>query len=217
MAVATPQPLATPGSPTHVAIAIPKPAATAGQGTAPAPGPKPVASAGPKGIAPVHGPQVARPVQALPATPPPAASAGRPSKRAQKLNQRLQSLIPTPAPTVSPEGPKHYSFLNVKVTPEPEPTPPPGVIAATKFLYVENVGQQKWKQSWLGTAPEERYVKMYVTGVKRIGFINWCTGWVLRSPEAGASKWIIEPNESLICSGHLDPFTPPSPEPPNGS
>jgi hypothetical protein len=176
-----------------------------------------LASAGPKPVAPVQGPQVARPIQPLPASPRPAPIAARPPKRGQTLNQRLQTLIPTPSPAVSPVAEKHYSFLNVKVTPEPEPTPPADVIAATKFLYVENVGAQRWKQSWLGTAPEERYVKMYVTGVKRIGFIKWCTGWVLRSPEAGASKWIVEPNESLICSGHLDPFTPPSPEPPDGS
>jgi hypothetical protein len=135
------------------------------------------------------------------------------------LNERLKSLIPTAAPSFSPAPATviHSGVPNITITPEPEPTPPPDVLAATKFLYVENVGAQRWKQSWLGTAPEERYVKMYVTGVKRIGFIKWCTGWVLRSPEAGASKWIVEPNESLICSGHLDPFTQPSPEPPNGS
>jgi hypothetical protein len=123
----------------------------------------------------------------------------------------LKSLIPTAAPSFTPSPPKRYSFLgNLKPTPEPEPTPPAQVLAATKYLFVENISAQRWKQSYLGTAPEERYVKMYVTSVKRIGFINWCTGWVLRAPTAGSSKWIIEENESLICSGHLEPFTPPS-------
>lgn len=117
---------------------------------------------------------------------------------------------------MTPAPPKSYNLLgSIKSTPEPEPTPPPDVIAATKFLYVENVAGQRWKQSWLGTAPEERYVKMYVTSVKHIGFVQWCTGWVLRAP-IGGSKWIIEPNESFICNGHLEPFTPPAPVPTSG-
>jgi hypothetical protein len=133
-------------------------------------------------------------------------------KHGQSLNERLKNLIPTAAPSFSPAPPKRYSFVgNLKPTPEPEPTPPPEVLAATKYLYIENVGGQRWKQSYLGTAPEERYVKMYVTSVKRIGFINWCTGWVLRAPVAGSQKWIVESGVSLICSGHLEPFTPPTP------
>lgn len=215
LALATPQPLATPGTPSQ--IRIPKPAVTPGRGTAPAPGPKAIGSPGPRPVAPVRGPSVARPVQALPATPRPA-PVGAPSKRGVSLSQRLRNLIPTAAPSFTPAPRKSYSFLgNLKPTPVPEPTPPPEVVAATKFLYVENVGGQRWKQSYLGVAPEERYVKMYVTSVKRIGFINWCTGWVLRAPVAGGEKWIVEPNESLICSGRLSPFTPPSPEPSKGS
>ncbi len=115
---------------------------------------------------------------------------------------------------MTPAPPRRiYGIGNIMPTPEPEPTPPASVIAATKFLYVENEAAQRWKQSWLGTAPEERYVKMYVTSLKRVGFINWCTGWVLRAPIAGSSKWIVEPNESFICSGHLEPFAQPSPLP----
>ncbi len=134
------------------------------------------------------------------------------------MNERLRNLIPTAAPSFSPAPVIGHSLLgSIKPTPEPEPTPPPSVLAATKFLFVENVASQRWKESILGTAPEERYVKMYVTSVKRIGFINWCTGWVLRAPLAGSKEWIIEENESLICSGHLEPFTPPSPEPSKGS
>lgn len=154
-----------------------------------------------------------RPVQPVPATPHPApvrvAGKHRPS-----LNERLQSLIPTSAPSFTPAPSNaRYNIGSILPSPPPEPTPPPNVLAATKFLYVENVAGQRWKQSFLGTAPEERYVKMYVTSVRRVGFINWCTGWVLRSPMAGNQKWIIEPNESFICSGHLAPFTPPSPLP----
>ncbi len=101
------------------------------------------------------------------------------------------------------------------------------MLAATKFLYVEDVEGQRWKQSVFGTAPEEISVKMYVTLVKRIGPIKWCTGWVLRYPMNSRSragytidsdrdltpKPIVEPNESFICAGRLQPFTPPTPAP----
>jgi hypothetical protein len=150
----------------------------------------------------------------IPATPRPAPV---PVKRRSTLNQRLQNLIPTSAPSFTPAPPKRYSGIgSLAFTPPPEPTPPPEVLAATKFLYVENVAAQRWKQSWLGTAPEERYVKVYVTSVKTVGFIRWCTGWVLRAPLAGNEHWIVEPNSSFICAGHLAPFTPPVPLPTSG-
>ncbi len=201
--MATPVPIATAGVPSQVKIA----AAPRQHGAAPTPGPKAVASAGPRGESPAKSTTSARPVQ-LPATPRPA-PVRVPGKKHPSLNERLQNLIPTAAPSVSPAPPRRYSGIgNLMPTPEPEPTPPPDVIAATKFLFVENEGGQRWKQSWFGTAPEERYVKMYVTSVKHIGFIKWCTGWVLRAPIAGSKKWIVEPNESFICSGPLHPFTP---------
>ncbi len=210
--MATPVPAATAGAPSQVKIAsLPQQ-----HGTAPTPGPKAVGSPGPRGVAPVKTVAIPRPVQAPPATPRPApvTTAG---KKHPSLNQRLQSLIPTAGPSVSPAPPKSYNLLgNIAPTPEPEPTPPPDVIAATKFLYEENVGAERWKQSYLGTAPEERYIKMYVTSVKQVGFIKWCTGWVVRAPIAGSKKWIVEPGESFICSGHLEPFTAPTPLPTSG-
>jgi hypothetical protein len=152
------------------------------------------------------------------------------SKRAQSLNQRLKSLIPTAAPAPSPAAGKHYSFVNLRFSPPPEPTPPPDVIAATKYVYSENIASQHWKHWPLGAAPEEVALRMYVTAVKHIGPITWCTGWIARMPDPGSRagytidsdrdltpKWIIEENESLICSGRLEPFTPPSPEPTKGS
>jgi hypothetical protein len=211
-ALATPVPAATAGAPSTVKIAA---APKQQHGSAPTPGPKAIASPGPRGVAPVKTRAIPRPVQAPPATPRPAAPGS--GKKHASLNERLHNLIPSPVASVTPEPRKsYYGIGSIKVTPEPEPTPPPEVIAATKFLYVENVAAQRWKQSWLGTAPEERYVKVYVTAVKRIGFINWCTGWVLRAPIAGSSKWIIEPNDSFVCAGHLEPFSPPSPLPSSG-
>lgn len=207
-ALATPIPAATAGAPAQVKVA----AAPQQHGTAPSPGPKPAASAGPRGQSQAKSKAPSRPVQ-VPATPRPAPVTVS-GKKHRSLNERLRSLIPSAAPSVSSAPPQHYNLLGkILPTPVPEPTPPPDVIAATKFLFVEGVAAQRWKQSWLGTAPEERYVKMYVTSVKRIGFVQWCTGWVLRAPMAGDEKWIIEPNESFICAGHLEPFVPPSPLP----
>lgn len=213
----TPRPMASAGSPQQIQVRNPSPLAT-GRSAQPSPGPKPVGSPGPHGAAPVKSQAVPRPVQAMPATPRPgpasAASRAHPS-----LNQRLNNLIPTgsPPPAPVPREPNHYSFLNgLKPTPQPQPTPPPEVLAKTQYLYEENVGSQRWKQSFLGTAPEEGYVKMYVTSVKRLGPVSWCSGWVVRAPLAGSDKWIVEPDEHLICSGRLTPFTPPSAEPPKG-
>jgi hypothetical protein len=128
----------------------------------------------------------------------------------------LRSLIPTAAPSTTPAPPKRYTFNgSLMPTPEPEPTPPAEVIAATKFLYIENVGSQHWKVWPLGASPEEIYVKMYVTSVRKVGFVNWCTGWVLRMPVTDYQHrhWIVEPNESFMCAGHLEPFAPPVPAP----
>lgn len=216
--LASSRPVPTPGAPR--VTPVPKPLPTMRAGTAPTPGPRAQSSPGPhRGLAPAKAPSAARPVQVLPTPKPSVPRAPSVAHAAhQSLNQRLASLIPTAAPSFSPAPRKHYSFLNIpRPTPEPEPTPPPDVIAATKFLYTENVASQRWKQSILGTAPEERYVKMYVTAVRRIGFVKWCTGWVVRSPLAGDVKWIVEPRVSYICQGRLDPFTPPPREPSKGS
>ncbi len=212
IAMATPQPLTKPGSPNQQKI--PRPAPTAAHGTAATPGPRPLGTPGPKGVTPSKS-NTARPIQAPPATPRPSAIGAAKAKRPSSLNQRLQNLLPSPSASVTPEPSKHYSFLNGLVpTPEPEPTPPPSVIAATKFLYQENVGSQRWKQSYLGTAPEEGYVKMYVTSVHYVLGVRWCKGWVVRAPLAGTKKWIVETGESYICSGRMTPFTPSSPQPP---
>lgn len=210
-----PAPSAAPQTPVPRPAASPQKTAAAQHGAAPSPGPKAAASAGPEGAAKSPARVAARPVQPLPATPRPAPVKPRstPSGKQRSLNERLRNLIPTGAP-VTPEPPKEYRNLaGIRAAaPPPEPTPPPDVIARTKYLFVENVAGQRWKQSWLGTKPEERYVKMYVTSVKRIGFINWCTGWVVRSPMNadvhGELRWIVEPHESLICSGRLQEFVP---------
>jgi hypothetical protein len=208
-----PQAVVTPGVPSPGPIVAASPKAVSG--TAPSPGPQASGSPGPRAVAAVKGPAVARPIQA-PATPLPASRPGSKGRRASPLNERLQKLIPTSAPSSSPEPVKHYSFLgNLKPTPEPEPTPPADVIAATKFLYVESVADQHWKHWPLGAAPEEVYLKMYVTSVRHIGPVQWCTGWVLRMPDTDYEHrhWIVEAGQSFICAGHLEPFAAPAPAP----
>ena len=52
-----------------------------------------------------------------------------------------------------------------------EPTPPPEVVALTKFLFEER-----------RTGNESR-IKMWVTNVRRVGPATYCDGWLLRYPE----------------------------------
>ncbi len=91
-----------------------------------------------------------------------------------------------------------------------EPTPPPAVLALTKYIYTENVGGN-WKIWPLGSAPEERTIKMYVTSVRHVAGVTMCTGWVVRQPIAGKDPWIVEPDQTFPCGGHLVPYTPPAP------
>lgn len=53
-----------------------------------------------------------------------------------------------------------------------EPTPPPEVLAKTKYIYeVHNVGG-------------EARVKMWVTDAHKAGLTTMCTGWLVRYPQA---------------------------------
>jgi hypothetical protein len=52
-----------------------------------------------------------------------------------------------------------------------EPTPPPEVLALTKYIYEAS-----------GTGNERR-IKMWVTAVHHDGPITMCTGWLVRYPE----------------------------------
>jgi hypothetical protein len=113
-----------------------------------------------------------------------------------------------------------------------EPTPPPEVIAMTKFIYDEPSN---------GSA--ER-IKMWVANVRHVGGITMCDGWMLRYPPStgtGAQRQIgtatnplsggvqvsigakhvgvlppiVEVNASAVCSERkLVPFAPsPAPSP----
>lgn len=225
IARATPQAVVTPGMTAQVQIrkptpGVPSPGPTRlpqpsiSRGGAASPGPKSVGSPGPKGIAPVKSNAPAKPIQTVPSTPRPAAAApGKvPSKAARNLNRRLRNILPTPGPYAI-ATPRMYKGDISAIKPA-EPTPPPAILAQTKYIYTENVGGQHWNIPLLGSAPEERTIKMYVTSVRHVAGVTMCTGWVIRQPIAGKDPWIIEPDQTFPCGGNLVPFTPPTPAPP---
>jgi len=77
---------------------------------------------------------------------------------------------------------KQYT-MNYSLRGKIEPTPPPDVLAATKYMYEVQ-----------GTGNESR-VKMWVTGARKAGPTTICTGWLVRYPEA-------------IRGGYADPGGP---------
>jgi len=222
IAQVTPQPVLTPGMSQPAQIRKPTPGvpspgptrlpiASTQNGSAPSPGPKAAGSPGPKAVARVKSNVPAKPVQSVPSTPRPAAQSRPASKRSRNLNSRLRNLLPSPGPyAIATPRVYHGELSNIRPA---EPTPPPAILAMTKFIYTENVAAEHWKIWPFGTAPEERAVKMYVTSVRHVGALTICSGWVIRQPIAGNVLWIVEPDQTFPCNGHLEPFTPPSPSP----
>jgi hypothetical protein len=200
----------TPGVPSPGPTRLPVPSTQ--HGGAASPGPKALGSPGPKAVARTKVNAPVKPIQTVPATPRPVSAAPARKSGGSNLNRRLQNLLPSPGP-YAVATPRRYQGDVGRVKPT-EPTPPPAILALVKFTYTENVGGQKWKLWPGGSAPEERYVKMYVTSVRRAGPVTLCTGWVVRTPVAGNTMWIVEPDETFPCSGHLEPFIAPSPPPP---
>jgi hypothetical protein len=156
---------------------VPSPSATAPAavartpGTAPSPGPSGAASPGPHagaGAKPQAAP--ARPI-AVPPTPPPGprvTPAPKATPAPRNLNAKLRSLLPS-----NPVHPTTKSYpLNFSLRGRLEPTPPPDVLAKTKYMYeVHNTGG-------------EARVKMWVTDARKAGVTTICTGWLVRYPEA---------------------------------
>jgi len=220
----TPQPVVTPGMTSQVQIrkptpGVPSPGPTRlpqpsnSHGNAATPGPKTLGSPGPKGVAPVKSQAPAKPIQTVPSTPRPAPAQAKPgSKASNRLNQRLRNILPTPGPYAI-ATPRMYKGDISAIRPA-EPTPPPAILAMTKYIYTENIGGEHWKIPLLGSAPEERMLKMYVTSVRHVAGVAMCTGWVIRQPIAGKDPWIVEPDQTFPCGGNLVPFTPPTPAPP---
>jgi hypothetical protein len=141
------------------------------------------------------------------------------------INAKLRALLPHN--NVNPS----YKSYRQKIGLEGrlEPTPPPEVLAATKFIFEER-----------GTGHEAR-IKMWVTNVRRDGPVTMCEGWLVRYPAApgvgmilpfgshvpdnnggsiggvpgGTLPPIVEAQASTACSErHLVPFAAsPAPSP----
>ncbi len=127
----------------------------------------------------------------------------------------------SPSPTPTPSPPPPPTIITVHGTPtftlqeKLLPTPPPSVLKRTKFIFEEDMTQKHWL--FLPNVPEERYVKMYVTSMKRFGPVHICRGWVVLVPMAGTESSIVTEDQTFICSGRMKPFhwagSSPSPSP----
>jgi hypothetical protein len=183
---ASPAPAVRASAPPAERSGVPNPSPTSTAavartpGAAPSPGPSGGPSPGPHaGNAPKGPPAPARPVAIRPTPPAPRVTPAPKSQHASDINAKLRSMIPN-----NPVHPttKQYT-MNYSLRGKIEPTPPPDVLAATKYMYEVQ-----------GTGNESR-VKMWVTGARKAGPTTICTGWLVRYPEA-------------IRGGYADPGGP---------
>ncbi|MHB8147934.1 MAG: hypothetical protein ACYDGM_11835 [Vulcanimicrobiaceae bacterium] len=213
-------------SPAPISGAIP--AKTAGK--APQPGPKGHASPGPRPGSAIGKakPGASRAVN-LPPTPAPATGKAALGRGPIDLNARLRAMLPH-----NPVNPQLKEYTPpVSLRGRLVPTPPPEVVAQTKYRLTE-----------YGSGNENR-IEMWVTGIRHAGPLTLCSGWLLRFPHAartasgggapangvqiglfgGHSKPplapfdeglnpIVEAAATVECSErHLTPFSPASPSP----
>ncbi len=202
---ASPAARQTPGVPRPAPSGIASPSAQ--RGNAPSPGPKAAASAGP-GAVPRAGakPQPPRPIN-LPPTPSPSP---RPTAKPAKLppqkekayadlNARLRKLLPNNA--VKPTT-KHFTTGPEAMRPA-EPTPPPDVLAKTKYIYRS-----------ASHRAEDRFT-MWVTSLKKLGFLTVCHGWLVRYPAAPPSYGSVAAGSGGPLHGGAVALPDPGPRPQN--
>jgi hypothetical protein len=152
-------------SPT-TAAAVPKT-----RGTAPSPGPKGVGSPGPRaGNGPKTQPAPARPIELRP-TPSPAPRSAKPRPPPPDINARLRALLPHNP--VHPASKQYAPPISLRGS--LEPTPPPSVLAQTKYMYESRGGT-------------EARVLMWVTAIRKAGPTTICTGWLVRYPLNGTAS-----------------------------
>jgi hypothetical protein len=168
-------------SPTHAAAAVAK-----SPGVAPRPGPSGGASPGPRaGAVPKPLPAPPRPIEIRP-TPVPAPRATSKPKGAPNISEKLRSLLPN-----NPVHPSSKSYTpTLSLRGRLEPTPPPDVLAKTKYIYEVT-----------GTGNEER-VKMWVVAARKAGVTTICTGWLVRYPQAVRGGYAVAagPDPSIVHS-----------------
>ncbi len=207
---------------------VPSPSPTQGAtlektaGISPSPGPKGQSSPGPHAGNTGKTKSAPRPITLQPA---PASSPRPTSKKQQAIGNELSKLLET-LPTGGVDVHQHrYAPGASGIDTNMDPTPPPSVVAQTKFLYETNGGT-------------ESRTKMWVTSVRKAGPLTMCTGWLVRWPIAptmgssGANGMqisigggrgrgvtapgnagqlpIVESDVTYVCNArHLTSFTPP--------
>lgn len=221
---AAPRPTTSPAPAPGVASPSPTkgPSVTpARHGVAPSPAPKGARAPGPSRGTGARHRAPSRPVHVLAApTAPPAPRRRR--APAPDINARLRALLPHNA--VHPSEGGFHPHVTLRGT--MEPTPPPQVLAITKFIFDE-----------LGVGGEAK-IKMWVTAVRHVGPLTYCDGWLVRYPHSGQPPFatgtmahpiaggitigtsgppggtlppIVEAHASTLCSQrHLRPFAPPA-------
>jgi hypothetical protein len=163
-------------------------------GTAPSPGPSGAASPGPRaGAAAKNLRAPARPIE-VPPTPAAAAvrvtPAPKPTSAPPNINARLRALLPN-----NPVHPTSKSYTpTYSLRGRLEPTPPPDVLARTKYIYEVH-----------GTGGEAR-VKMWVTAARKDGPTTICTGWLVRYPQPATGGYADAPGPYNVATNvHAGP------------
>jgi len=231
---APPLPVSRPSAAPATNAGVPSPSPTQGaknaitSGIAPSPGPKSEGSPGPR---PGNGPPKAGPQRPIAVPPSP-----RPSPRNtggssgtgihNNLGDLLSKMIPHNAVNPTQSGAHFHVALDASM----DPTPPPDIVAITKYTYEER------------GAGEDALDKMWVTNTYRRGPVLMCEGWLVRYPPAtqpafkqgtmtnnvsggiaislsnghpGLGPPIVDARASAPCSERaLVPFTRPSPPSP---
>jgi hypothetical protein len=97
----------------------------------------------------------------------------------------LRSLLPN-----NPVNPTTKSYTpNLSLRGRLEPTPPPDVLAKTKYMYETH-----------GTGGEAR-IKMWVTATRKEGPTTICTGWLVRYPQPVRGGYADVPGPSTARGG----------------
>jgi hypothetical protein len=170
---ATPEPVSRPSAAPLAKTGVPSPSPTQApkltqttSGTAPTPGPKGQSSPGPRaGSAGVAKAAPSRPIS-VPPTPRPASTTA--AGHGIDINAKLRAMLPHNVVNPTQVSEVEHVSLNGRL----DPTPPPEVLAQTKYIFEQN-----------GSGGDVR-VKMWVTGVRRVGPVLYCDGWLLRYPHA---------------------------------
>jgi hypothetical protein len=174
---ASPAPAARASVPPAARSGVPNPSPTSTTavartaGTAPSPGPTGGASPGPRpGAARKSVPAPSRPIEVGP-TPAPVARvtpSAKTTRAPPNINAKLRALLPN-----NPVNPTSKSYTpSYSLRGRLEPTPPPDVLAKTRYMYEVR-----------GTGNELR-VKMWVIAARKTGPTTTCTGWLVRYPQA---------------------------------